>query len=208
MVMHMKIVDLTYEVYPGMFKFPKDYHPPVEFEITGTYEKHKCMVHRVIIGTHSGTHIDAPRHFFEGARSIDEVSLDRLIVGTLVINFVGKKKITRKDLMKYEENLKNVKAVLLRTDWWKKWDTQYFYKDFPLMTEEAATWLVKKGINVIAVDFPLTIEVHNVILGSDGIQIENLTNLDKLPDGVVKLIALPLKLKGLEAAPARVLAIV
>jgi len=203
----MRIVDLSYEVYPGMFKFPQDYHPAVEFEVTGTYEKNKCLVHRVIIGTHSGTHIDAPRHFFEGARSIDEVPLDKLVVDALVINLVGKEKITVEDLAKYENNLKDVKAVLLKTDWWKKWGTQNFYKDFPLMTEEAARWLVERGIKVIAVDFPLTIEVHNVILGSDGIQIENLTNLDKLPDSIVKLVALPLKLKGLEAAPARVLAI-
>lgn len=204
----MRIVDLSHVIFPGMFKFPGDYHPAVEFEVTGVYDRDRCLVHRVIMGTHSGTHIDAPRHFFEGYRSIDEVLLDMLITEVYVVDLTGVMEITREAFAKHEEELKKVGGVLLRTGWWRYWGTSKFYSDFPLMTADAARWLVERGLKTIAVDFPLPGEVHEVVLGSDGVLIENLTNLDRLPVGVIKLIALPLKLKGLDAAPARVVALV
>lgn len=204
----MRIVDLSHEVYPGMFKFPGAYHPEVEMEQTGFYERDKCVVHKLVMGTHAGTHVDAPYHFFPEGKTIDQIPLHWLIAEAVVFGLGGKgpgEPITEEDVdvSKVGEG----EVALFNTGWFKRWGRD-FYQNPPLFSTELAKKLVERGVVALAVDIPLNYEVHRVVLGAGRLLIENLTNLDEIKADRAKLLAFPLKLRGSDAAPARVVAFV
>ena len=204
----MRIVDLSHEIHEGMFKFPGAYHPEVEMEQTGFYERDKCVVHRLVLGTHAGTHVDAPYHFFADGKTIDQIPLEWLVAEAVVFDLSGKgpgEPITEEevDVSKVGEG----QVALIKTGWFRRWGAD-FYENPPRFPAELARKLVERGVVALAVDIPLSHEVHKVVLGAGRLLIENLTNLDEIRSERVKLLALPLKLRGGDAAPARVVAIV
>lgn len=205
----MCIIDLTRELYEGMPQCPGAYHARVEVEITGRYETEKCVVRRLVLATHSGTHIDAPAHFVPEGLTIDKVPLSRLVCETAVVDLRDKQAksvIQPADLLGRLDNLRG-KGVLLRTGWYKRWQTGDFYQDFPYLTDEAAKALVQAAVSFVAVDIPLSAAAHSILLGNGILLIENLINLDAITQPSVTFIALPLKLRDGDGAPARVIAI-
>ena len=72
----MRIVDISIPLETGMFKFPRPDHVTVSISAEGTYEEVACRTSRLVLGSHSGTHVDAPMHMIEGADPIDQVPLD------------------------------------------------------------------------------------------------------------------------------------
>jgi len=204
----VRIVDLSHEIYAGMFKFPGAYHPKVEVEQTGFYERDKCLVHKLVLGTHTGTHVDAPRHFFPEGETVDRIPLGWLLAEAVVFDLTGKgpgEPITEEDLdvSKVGEG----EIALVKTGWYRRWGRD-FYQNPPLFSPELARKLVGRGVVGLAVDIPLSHEVHRVVLGAGRILIENLTNLEEIRVERVRLLALPLKVREGDAAPARVVAIV
>lgn len=202
-----QMIDLSLELYEGMPKFWGDYHAPVKVSITGTYEKNKCLVRKLEMATHSGTHIDAPAHFFAGATTIDKVPPERFIGRTVVVDL---RDIWEGDTIEpsrfsgYE--LGPDVGVLLATRWHTRWSTGEFYKDFPVLSPDAAAYLADARVKFVAVDIPLGVDAHRILLGRGIPLIENLTNLDAVTAKEVTLVALPLKLRDGDAAPARVVA--
>ena len=73
-------------VYEEMAGFWGDWHSDVLIEPTGTYEEHQCLVHKIEMCTHSGTHIDAPKHFFKYGKSIDKIDLNYFITKAAVLD--------------------------------------------------------------------------------------------------------------------------
>ncbi|MHC5036460.1 MAG: cyclase family protein [Planctomycetota bacterium] len=202
-----RFVDLSLDLFEGMRKFPGAYHAPFKSEITGTFEKDKCRVHRIELATHTGTHIDAPMHFIPGGETIDRVPLERLVCTAKVLDLTHKGGGSTIDTADVEPaRTFEGEGLLLKTGWYHQWDTGRFYEDFPVLTEEAAKQLIDRGVEFLAVDIPLSHEVHVVVLGAGKILIENLTNLDAVRAEKVRLIALPLKFRAGDAAPARVVA--
>jgi len=202
-----KLIDLSVDLYEGMTKFTGEYHAKFASEITGTYERNKCLVHRIEMATHTGTHIDAPLHFIRDGNTIDKIPLEVLISTAHVIDLKGKgagSVITAKDV----EHIKSYKnaGALLKTGWYHHWDTGDFYNNAPALAEEAARLLVERGAAFLAVDIPLSGQVHHIVLGAGRILIENLTNLDAITVKQIKLYALPLRIRKADAAPARVVA--
>lgn len=203
----MKMIDLSYPIYQGMFKFWGDYHPEVEVEQTGTYERDQCMVHKLTLGTHSGTHIDAPRHFFPDGQTIDRVPLSMLVTEAVVFNLTDKGPNSRITLQEVDcSRLAEGEAALFNTGWSCQWG-KGFYENFPVLEVEVAEKLMERGAASLAVDFPLGTDVHQAVLGSGKLLIENLTSLDQISADRVQLIALPLKFLEGDGAPARVIAV-
>ena len=204
----VRIIDLSHDIYEGMFKFPGAYHPKVEMEQTGFYERDKCVVHKLVLGTHTGTHIDAPYHFFADGRTIDQIPLEWFVAEAVVFDLSGKgpgEPITEEevDVSKVGEG----EVALIKTGWYKRWGKD-FYQNPPKFSVELARKLVERGVVALAVDIPLDHDVHRVVLGAGRLLIENLTNLDEVRPGRLRLLALPLKIRGGDASPARVLAII
>lgn len=202
----MKLIDLSMSLWQGMPKFWGEYHAPYQEETTGTYEVNKCQVRRISMATHSATHIDAPAHFVPGGQTIDNVSLDSLVSRVVVLDaspIAPRGRITLEQCKGLDVD--ESKGVLIRTGWDKRWPLgTYFGADIPALDLDAAQYLASRGCKSLAVDFPLGIDIHTFWLGDGRILIENLVGLERITQKEPWLIALPLKVKDGDGAPARV----
>jgi kynurenine formamidase len=213
-----RIVDLSRRVDEATQVYPGD--PEVRFEPATTIAADGVNVLRVHIGSHSGTHADAPYHFVEGAARIDEMDL-RLFVGPAVIMDVRGKgpreRITVEDLRPYEGRLSEGVVAVVRTGWEEHYGTPRYY-DHPFLDRRAAQLVLDAGARTVAIDalnvdetvlegpHPEGYPAHQVILGADGVIAENLANLGAIdfPDPLICL--LPIKLGGSDGAPVRAVA--
>ncbi|MEW6635584.1 MAG: cyclase family protein [Actinomycetota bacterium] len=214
-----RVVDLSVPVDEYTQVYPGD--PHVSLEPAATLESDGVNVTRLHLGSHSGTHVDAPYHFVADGPRIDRVDL-RLFVGPAVILDVrGKKpreRITVEDLRPYEARLSEGVIAVVRTGWEEHYGTDRYY-EHPFLDRRAAQLLLDSGVMTVAVDalnvdetvvdgpHPEGYPVHRLVLGAGGIIAENLTNLGAIdfPDPLMSL--LPIKLAGSDGAPARAVAI-
>lgn len=185
---------------------------------------------------HGGTHIDAPLHFARDGLPTDEVPLGDLIAPAVVIDVTEKAAADRRyllgvdDIHSFENEHGRIAPgtiVLLRTGWSKYWpDARAYLGDdtpgevnrltFPSYGEDAARLLVEVrkvavlGLDTASTDFGTSQElvVHRIAAANNVSNLENLTNLDKLPPTGALLIALPMKIEGGSGGPARVVALV
>lgn len=218
----MRFVDLTIQMENGMPKFPAPWHPDVRAEPTATHAKEARSVMKISFGTHSGTHLDAPFHFVEAGKTIEQINPNKLIRKVPIINLSedkGKRIIDVSDLKAFEDQISRMKGLVLNTGWYKKWGTDEYFLNAPYLTIEAAKWLVERQVDFLGLDSPTVddpqsakpgerLPVHVILLESEALIIEGLTNLDELGDGEVKIIALPLKIKGVDGSPARVIGVI
>ncbi len=204
----MRIVDLTHpitETIPVYFPW----HPPTVIEQTADYHENQCVVHRLTIGTHTGTHVDAPRHIFEGMHSIDEYDLDLWYADAQVLDFTPRQKgqvITPEEL--HGKDLADGIGVIIKTGWDAFFGLPDYYRTYPPLSREAAEYLAEKRIRFLASDTPYTLDVHKVLLKRGIPLITNLNNTSVLRSGILKLITAPLPIKGADGSPARVMALI
>jgi arylformamidase len=217
----MKIIDLSLPIEEGMMTFPTHWHPVVEITILGRHGIEGRETRKVVLGTHIGTHADAPRHFIPNGQTIDEIPLDVLIGPATVVDFTGCQPLQPIDIADLEQKLhgKIPARLILRTGWSEYFGNLKFYNEYPFLSENAAQWLVEKGVRLIAMDTPSPDNPahsrgtpkdspnHKVLLGAEVVLVEYLANLKSLTAPEVELIVLPLKLKGCDGSPARCVAI-
>ena len=161
------------------------------------------------LGTHTGTHIDAPHHFIEEGISIDKVPLEVLTGKCRVIEIsYNESSITANILSTL--NIKKGERILFKTinSTFIKSDKR-FHEDYVYISNDGAKYLADAGEILVGVDY-LSIEgygkgheTHRIMLGAGIIAIEGLC-LGDVPAGEYSLTALPLKVKGADGAPARV----
>jgi len=166
-------------------------------------------VSRLDINLHTGTHVDAPRHFLQNGKTVEHLPLDVLVGPSYVAHLPDATDVTPRNLT--DLNLPSgTKRLLLRTRNSELWaaKTTEFKEDFVALTHEAAQWIVDKKIRLIGVDY-LSIQrysddsrTHQILLGAGTIALEGL-NLSNVKTGFYELICLPLSLVGAEASPAR-----
>lgn len=214
-----KIIDLTLDLHEGMLTYPAPWHPVFEITQLGRFCQEGRMSNKVTIGTHTGTHVDSPLHFIENGLSIDKVDLNVLVGPAKVIDMTHKGSYDRidvEDLEKCNIVVEKGDRIIVKTGWDKKWMTSEYYKAYPSFTEEAANWLVNKGVLMVGLDIPspdnpipgkVDSPIHTIFLSNNVILCEYMTNLTELPENIF-FIALPLKLRNGDAFPARAIAIV
>ncbi len=173
------------------------------------------------LGTHSGTHIDAPLHVGEDRPSLDQVPLDQLIGRPCVVDLRshgGRDAIGPVQLQAALGTAETGDILLLHTGWSRHWDTPR-YLDHPYLSAAGATAIVDAGIRCVGVD-ALSVDVtpddpraaqldaHLAILGSGAVIIENLQGLDRIASLRDPLfLGLPLPLAGADGSPARAVAV-
>lgn len=187
----MKYIDISRTISHGMKRYPTD--PSVEIISFKSIDRgDSCNLNKLVMGSHTGTHIDAPRHILKKGRGVDVVKFENLICDVRVLDV--KRGLNRSLFNRL--NMKVTPGVVLknaRTG----------------LTAEIAGMLVKKGVKVVGID-EMSIEkghdrshpVHRLLLGGGVIVIENL-DLRKARPGCYKLLCLPLKIKNGDGAPAR-----
>ncbi|MEN3002062.1 MAG: cyclase family protein [Armatimonadota bacterium] len=201
------IYDISLTLEPEMPIYPGD--APYRLEpMLRIADGAMCNLSRLEMGTHTGTHIDAPWHFNEQGKRVEQIPLDRLVGLAWVADLRGHKVITAKVLQ--EANIPLTTRLLLKTDNSALWQRREFQKEFVYLSADAADWLIAHTISVVGLDY-LSVEqfgapepiVHRKLCGAGIVIIEGL-NLSEVPEGEYELICMPLKLKGADGAPARV----
>ncbi|MCA3748328.1 MAG: cyclase family protein [Rubrobacter sp.] len=213
------MVDLSRRVEERTQVYPGD--PEVRLGPAATLERDGVNVLRVCMGSHSGTHVDAPYHFLADGPRVDELDLGLFFGPAVVLDVRGRKPrslITAGDLDPLVRSLSPGTVAIVRTGWEEHYGTPRYY-DHPFLDPGAARALIEAGVRTVAVDalsvdetvaegpHPGGYPAHRIILGSGGVIAENLANLGALdfPEPFVSL--LPVKLGGADGAPVRAVAL-
>jgi arylformamidase len=196
----LKIHDLTRTISQDMQVYPGD--PQPEFDPHATIKDDKVNVTRFTLGSHTGTHVDAPWHFLQEGNSIDMEPLDKFIGEAAIIDASGKNSITAEEFSGYD--IRSNDIVLIYTDTGDR-RTNFAYLDV-----SAAEWIVENGVKCVGID-TASVEkygrkdapVHKMLLASNIGIIENLANLEQFAGSRMFFVCLPLPLKGIDGSPAR-----
>ena len=177
-----------------MITYPGD--PEVRLErVSSIAAGDVANLSRLDLGVHSGTHVDAPLHFVEGAPSVETLPLDVLVGPCVVVEGLDPGAVPA-----------GTERVLFKTANSRLWERDEFSDDFVKLDGEAARALVGRGVRLVGIDY-LSIgdeEAHRVLLGAGVVAVEGL-DLREVEPGQYRLVCAPLKLVGAEGAPARVL---
>lgn len=203
----MKLIDVSVPLDANLPTHPGN--TPFSLEATKRIANgDSSNVSAVHMSLHSGTHVDAPRHFFDNAPGADVLPLEMLIGRTRVIEVTSRKGIGPDELSAI--NLSEDVRLLIKTHNSRLWGSPEFRQEYVGVTEAGARHLIDHGIKVLGVDY-LSVEefgtpgapAHHALLGGGTIVIEGL-NLRDVEPGVYEMYCLPLRLVGADGAPARV----
>jgi arylformamidase len=197
-------IDVSVPIYDGMVYWPDN--PPIELSPIMHVERGDiATVSALAMGTHTGTHIDAPIHFIPGGTGVDRVPLQNLIGSSRVIEIENPSAITHAELRNH--NLRHSERLLFKTlNSQRCWNGSAFVSNFVSLAEDAATYLAELNTLAIGIDY-LSVgspEVHRTLFGAGVVVIEGL-NLSGVNPGEYDFLCLPLRITGGDGAPARAL---
>jgi arylformamidase len=196
------IIDISLPIFAKMIVYPKN--APVQIKPMKTASSY---LSQVSFSSHTGTHVDAPRHILKTGSGVDKISLKQIIGQCRVLDLTAvKKSIKTEDLKKYQ--IKKGERILVKTknsqQGFKK-----FYKNYIYLDGEAADYLALKKISLFGIDYLSVkqfgspdIRPHTSLLKRNIVIFEGL-DLSKVKAGKYFFIGLPLKFKDLDGAPAR-----
>ena len=203
----MKLIDVSVPLDSTLPSYPNNL--PFSLEaVTRLARGDSSNVSALHMSAHSGTHVDAPRHFFDDGTGTEAFPLAMLIGRARVIEVRTRAGITADDLAGID--LSEDVRLLIKTTNSRLWGNPEFHKEYVGIAESGARYLVDHGIKVLGVDY-LSVEVfetlgapaHHLLLGGGTIVIEGL-NLRDVDPGVYEMFCLPLRIVGSDGAPARV----
>ncbi len=200
-------IDISVPLRNAMVHWPGD--PPVRIKRVKDIEHGDShTLSEIAIGSHIGTHMDAPLHFIEQGEGIDKMPLDTTIGRARVIEIWDTESIKPEELLQHR--IRRGERILFKTrNSSRVWQTDTFIEDFVFISNEAAYFLAQSGVSVVGVDY-LSVGgfkhggsyVHKTLLGGGVWIIEGL-DLSGVKPGKYDLICLPLKLDQGDGAPAR-----
>lgn len=230
-------VDLTHELSTDAVFWPTAAPFRMTTDFEGMTERgYYYSAYSFATAEHGGTHLDAPVHFAEGRRSVDQVPLDQLIGNAVVIDVTSRARadrdyrVTVQDFRDWEARngrIPDAAIVLIRTGFSAFWPDAAAYLgtalrgaagvaalSFPGLHEEAANWLVAEravsavGIDTASIDYGKSQDfaAHVALMSHNVPAFENLANLDQLPATGSFVVALPVKIRGGSGAPLRIVA--
>jgi arylformamidase len=202
-----RVYDISRPLYDGGLIYPGD--PEIRVRTHSSIARgDPANVSSLALGSHSGTHVDAPSHFVSGGDAVDRIPLERLVGPALMLDLPGAMAaVGAADLARHD--LDGHRRVLLRTRNSALPTTAEFTSDYCAMAPDGAEYLLKRGVELVGIDY-LSVEafgsddfaVHHLLLGRGVVIVEGL-DLSAVPAGVYQFICLPLRLQGLDGAPAR-----
>ncbi len=207
------LIDLSLDIYDGAPTFAPDPRtsitphlriPDLGYNIT-----------RIEMSSHFGTHLDAPFHFFDDGETVETLDLRPGFGPATVVDLrhkAPKEEITAADLERLAPASGSGSRLVLHTGWDRHYPEPHYFSDQPFIGLEACQWLVNRGVATVAMDMPTIypgeyIKAHHILLGASILVIEGLARLDQLSSSEIFLIALPLRFRGRDGSPCRVVAI-
>ena len=209
-----KIVDLSWKFTADTPIYPGDPEPSVT--VATTLENEGYNLSTLVMGTQTGSHVDAPYHFSNEGATIDQMELDFFLGDAIVVRVTDKKAeeaITMEDIEPYKEQITPGKIVLFNTNWYKKRGTEEFFHH-PYVNGEVAHYLVEQGVRFIGIDtinadqtggteFPV-----NDLFSEKRLMIgENWAYFDRIDFENPYIIAIPMKVVGCDGSPVRAIAV-
>lgn len=197
-----KVYDISLPLYQGMVVYPNN----TELK-TRSIRSKTSVSSEITIGSHAGTHVDAPNHVFPEGKGVDSLDIKSLVGECRVLDMTKSSScVALKDLQK--ARIKKGERILLKTKNSKR-GYEDFYTDYVYLDGDAAEFLAKKGIRLFGIDY-LSVKQkgsednrpHTALLKKKIPIFEGL-DLSKIQPGKYFFIGLPLNLKGLDGAPAR-----
>ena len=202
-----RIYDISVPIRSGGIVYPGN--PEIDITLQQAVAKGAgANVSAIRFGSHTGTHADASRHFFDDGQPVDQIPLDRLIGPALLVSFPDDVRAIGAAELKAHD-LKGRKRILLRTRNSALLSQKQFAPDYTYLAPDGAEYLVEKGIELVGIDY-LSIEqfhsghhrTHRTLLAKSVVILEGL-DLSVPPPGEYQLICLPLRIEGCDGAPAR-----
>lgn len=203
------LIDVSYPYSGTMAIYPGN----PEFMIERVQDLQKgdsANVSRLTLGTHAGTHIDAPSHFIQGAKTIDQIPLDAMNGEAKLFDVQGHPEITKELLAQYEIQTGDI--ILLKTDNSGVFHGDVVLSDYVTLDYEAAAYLAERRPRMVCIDY-MTIErpkarrtagksVHSILL-SEGILIGEALKLADVNEGTYQFYCFPLNVVGADGVPVR-----
>ncbi len=205
---HERWIDITTTIEDGMVHWPDD--EPVNIKLTSSIKQGaNANVTGISMSAHTGTHIDAQRHFVDGGEDITQIPLHALVGEAKVFHILDKTSITLSEIQ--QKSIEKGDRVIFKThNSTVDWPMQEFMKDYVYLATDAAQYLREKGVLCVGIDY-LSIagemngaEVHRLLLTQKIVIIEGLW-LKDVDEGKYDMICLPMKIKGSDGGPARVI---
>jgi arylformamidase len=208
----MAIYDISLPISESLVVWPGD--PPVQITQPLHLDRgDAATVSRICMGAHTGTHVDAPAHFLVDGSGVDSLDLDVLLGDALVVEALDGGDLTASVLEKLAIPPRT-ERVLFKTQSSERWalGMREFDTGFSGITESGADWIVAHRIGLVGVDglsvapYGRESETHLALLKAGVILLEGL-DLGAVPPGSYTLVCLPLRMEGLDGAPARAILI-
>jgi arylformamidase len=202
-----RIYDISVPIRSGGLVYPGN--PEIDITLQQAVAKGAgANVSAIRFGSHTGTHADASRHFFDDGQPVDQIPLDRLIGPALLVSFADDVRSVGAAELKAHD-LRGRKRILMRTRNSALLSQKEFVPDYTYLAPDGAEYLVDKGIELVGIDY-LSIEqfhsghhkTHRTLLAKSVVILEGL-DLSVPPPGEYQLICLPLRIEGCDGAPAR-----
>ncbi len=212
-----RLIDLSHPLEHGQTTFP--YDPKLSIVVHNTIASIGYNITQISMSTHQGTHLDAPRHFYDEGTSVDAVPLERFFGEATLVDFAPgaalepKQPITVEMLAAHADRFQPAAKIVCRTGWDRAFGRPEYLTDCPSLEPDAAEWIAGRRIGLLGMDTPTPgaqwKEIHLALLrpGTEIVLVEGLTNLDLLPARFT-LAAFPLKITGRDGSPIRAVAIV
>lgn len=212
-----KLIDLSHPLEHGQLAFPFD--PKISILTHNTVSSIGYNIAQISMGTHQGTHLDAPYHFYNDGKTLDQMSLDQFYGPATLVDLApgsflpAQTPITPEMFQPHAEKFRPGAKVIYRTGWDRTFGTPECFSGFPTLTPEAAQWIAERRIGLLGMDTltPSTEwhEVHLTLLkkGVEIVLVEGLTNLAMLPERFT-FVGFPLNIKGRDGSPIRAVAVV
>lgn len=205
----MKTYDISLSISPDLVVWPDD--PAIELGRRSKIEDGSVANNTHLqMSVHSGTHIDAPYHFLESGKTVEDISLD-LMIGRVYVLHVPDIKIITKEILEKSPIPPRTKRILFKTDNSKIWESGIsaeFKEDYVSLDVEAAKYMIQRGVKLVGIDylsissFTDPVPTHKELLGAGIVILEGI-NLSAVSQGRYTLYCLPLKISGSDGAPAR-----
>ncbi len=212
-----KAIDLSHELHNGMTVYPGD--PLPHFESAATIAKDGVNLTRLTLGSHTGTHMDAPRHFIRDGIGIDQIPPSKLVGEAYVADLSSKPigtGITADDFRKVlKGNVSEDDIVVIYTGCSEKWGEESIRKNYTYLERDAAEYLVSRKVRAIGIDY-LSVEkfhateavAHKTLLGNGIFILESISkSVRQFVGKRILLICLPIKLQNGDGAPARIIGV-
>ena len=208
----MQLVDLSHPLEHGQLNFPFD--PKISVLVHNTVSSIGYNMTQVSLASHQGTHLDAPYHFYDDGKTIDQMRLEQFYGPATLIDLAPGSalapgtEITPAMFEPHAAKFTPGAKIIYRTGWDRQFGTPEFFSRFPTLTLDAARWIAAKGIGLLGMDTPTPSydwkECHLILLapGVELVIVEALTHLEQLPESFV-FMGFPLNLKGRDGAPIR-----